>query len=144
MRASVGLALATPTVDRGELLRRADLAMYAAKRGGGDRVAHFHDDMLARAVTRSELAQDLRGAVRHGQLELRYQPVVDLAVGTVRAAEALVRWRHPRRGLLGAGEFIALAEEHSCIAALGRFVLDEPAARRRAGPAGTARPPPSA
>ena len=77
-----------------------------------------------RRVRRVELLRDLRGATHRGELELHFQPIADLADGTLRAAEALVRWRHPERGLLGPGQFIARAEETGAIRELGRFVLD--------------------
>jgi diguanylate cyclase (GGDEF)-like protein len=123
--ASVGVVVAAPGLSSQDLLRRADLAMYEAKRAGGRHCVAFHTDMMERANWRMELAQDLRGAAGRRELELRFQPIVDLASGRALGAEALVRWRHPRRGLLGPGEFIELAEETGAIKSLGAFVLDE-------------------
>jgi diguanylate cyclase (GGDEF)-like protein len=123
--ASVGVVLATPGLSSQDLLRRADLAMYEAKRAGGRHCVAFHTDMMDRANCRMELAQDLRGAASRHELELRFQPLVDLVTARVQGAEALVRWRHPRRGLLAPGEFIELAEETGAIKSLGAFVLDD-------------------
>jgi diguanylate cyclase (GGDEF)-like protein len=140
VRASIGVAVGEPDCDRESLMRQADLAMYAAKGGGGDRVERFGAAMLALADARTELANDLRGAVARGEIELRYQPVVDLEDGSIHAIEALARWRHPRRGLLAPATFIALAEETGMIAELGRCVLEE-ACRAAAGwPGGVTAP----
>ena len=125
VRASVGLAPVAAGLSHEEILNRADLAMYAAKRQGGNRVAVFNSDMLAHSETRAELAQDLRGAAERDELELHFQPVIDLAAGTIPMVEALVRWEHPTRGPLTPADFITLAEETACIDALGHFVLDE-------------------
>ncbi len=100
IHASVGLAFATPGVEPEHLLRDADLAMYSAKRDGGHRVAAFTDEMLVSAESRIELVQDMPDALAKSDFELRFQPIIDLADGGVDAIEALVRWRHPSRGLL--------------------------------------------
>jgi diguanylate cyclase (GGDEF)-like protein len=125
VRASIGLAVATPSLSGEALLRRADLAMYAAKEAGGARVQHFRTDMHVRARRRNELAEELRHAAARGELSLRFQPLVAVAGGEVVAVEALARWEHPRRGLLGPTEFIGLAEETGTIIELGRWVLEE-------------------
>jgi diguanylate cyclase (GGDEF)-like protein len=125
VRASVGLAFPARGADAENLLRRADLAMYAAKHRGGDRVSQFRSAMLAQADTRTELANDLHAAVALGQLELHFQPIVDLVEGRTHVLEALARWRHPRRGLLSADVFIPIAEQTGLIEDLGRFLLDE-------------------
>jgi EAL domain-containing protein (putative c-di-GMP-specific phosphodiesterase class I) len=108
-----------------KLLRRANLAMYAAKRDGGDRVQRFHPEMLTSADSRTELVYDLRSAAAGDQLALHYQPIVDLADGTIWGAEALVRWRHPEQGLLTAAAFIGLAEEAGAMEGIERFSLEE-------------------
>jgi len=132
LRASVGIA----STDTGsELLRNADLAMYAAKASGTNRCAIFTDDMHVHAVERLDRREQLERAIENEELVLHYQPIVDLDLGRVAGFEALVRWQHPERGLLGPGEFIPLAEETGLIVALGRWVLRE-AARQAARWAG--------
>jgi diguanylate cyclase (GGDEF)-like protein len=131
--ASIGVAERRPeTRDAAELLRDADFAMEMAKSGGKNRYQLFdvglHDDM----VKRTALKADLAVAVGSGQLRLEYQPVADLRTGEVVGLEALVRWQHPRLGLLAPGAFIALAEETGDIDAIGCWVLDT-AARQVAG-----------
>jgi diguanylate cyclase (GGDEF)-like protein/PAS domain S-box-containing protein len=123
--ASIGVAMADGTgLSSDELLRNADLAMYLAKEQGKDRYELFEKQMHATVAERLELKADLARAVEHEELVVHYQPVVSLTQGTVLGAEALVRWQHPRRGLLGPGSFITLAEETGLIVPLGRAVLD--------------------
>lgn len=125
VHASIGVAFSGPGVEREQLLRNADLAMYAAKGDGGDRVACFKEEMLTRATTRIELATDLPGALADGDFELHFQPIVNLRDGEIHAVEALVRWRRSSGGVLAPGEFITAAEHTGVIEELGRFVLDE-------------------
>jgi EAL domain-containing protein (putative c-di-GMP-specific phosphodiesterase class I) len=99
--------------------------MYAAKRDGGGRLRHADGRDAARFLDRVELEQDLRRAVERDELRLVYQPIVDAATGSLRGVEALVRWQHPTRGLLGPGAFIALAEESGHIVGVGAWVLEE-------------------
>jgi diguanylate cyclase (GGDEF)-like protein/PAS domain S-box-containing protein len=123
--ASIGVALSNGSgLSSEELLRNADLAMYLAKERGKDRFELFEEQMHANVAERLELKADLARAVEHDELVVHYQPVVSLADGAVLGAEALVRWQHPRRGLLGPGSFIGLAEETGLIVPLGRVVLD--------------------
>ena len=114
--------------------------MYAGKSRGGDRVERFEPEMLTSADTRTELVNDLRLAVPRGELELRFQPIVDLADGRPRAVEALARWRHPRRGLLGPGAFIGLAEQSGLINELGRWIIDEACREAATWPGGASAP----
>lgn len=123
IRASIGIAVATPGVGTAELLRDADTAMYVAKREGGGRIRLFRPEMGERVLARQRDKADLRTAVHGGQLVLHYQPIVDLTTSVVTGAEALVRWQRPGRGLLGPGEFIGLAEETGLIMPLGDKVL---------------------
>lgn len=105
-----------------ELLKRADLAMYQAKAAGRNTQRFFDPEMQAAVNARSHLEADLRQGLARGELFVHYQPVVDHHACLL-GAEALVRWRHPQRGLVSPGDFIALAEQTGLILPLGRFVL---------------------
>lgn len=129
---SIGLAVAAAgEPDSGELLKRADLAMYRAKREGGAQAACFAADLAEDADARLALRRELGAALDREELELRFQPVVRLDTGELPWLEALVRWRHPRRGLLSPAEFVAVAEETGQIAPLGARVLELALAQRR-------------
>jgi predicted signal transduction protein with EAL and GGDEF domain len=123
---SIGVVVAADDRAQGtpdELLRDADLAMYAAKRAGGGRAELFVPDMHARAVARLELEAELRRGLDRGEVVPHYQPVVELGTGRVVGLEALARWQHPERGLLSPASFIALAEESDLIVVLGHQLL---------------------
>jgi EAL domain-containing protein (putative c-di-GMP-specific phosphodiesterase class I) len=105
------------------LIRNADQAMYAAKSAGRDRFVFYTRDMQAIALARLKLLADLRKALPQMQLAVYYQPIVDLSDGSVRKAEALVRWLHPQMGLVLPGEFISLAEETGMISEIGNWVF---------------------
>ncbi|MCB0963790.1 MAG: EAL domain-containing protein, partial [Acidimicrobiales bacterium] len=124
-RASVGVATADPLDRAGgaDLLSDADVALYAAKGAGKSTFREFERDMRHHAMERLELGQDLRRALDEGQFFCHYQPIVDLVSGRVAALEALVRWDHPERGLVGPAAFIELAEESGLIGDIGMAVL---------------------
>jgi diguanylate cyclase (GGDEF)-like protein len=125
--------------DAHALMRGADLAMCQAKAQGGDAVCHYAAEMVAASVGRLELQADLRGAAARNEFMLMYQPKLDLATGRLTGVEALVRWQHPRLGLLLPANFISLAESSGDIVEIGRWVIHavcrELAAWRDAGQA---------
>ena len=123
VQASLGIALTQTGADAGDLIRNADLAMYAAKREGGARFRIFETGMHSGALARLELKVDLERAIDHHELVLHYQPIVCLRTMRIVGVEALVRWQHPTRGLVGPDEFISLAEETGLIDRIGQEVL---------------------
>jgi diguanylate cyclase (GGDEF)-like protein/PAS domain S-box-containing protein len=130
IRASVGIAVGGAGVEDAEdLVHRADLAMYSAKNHGKNRVEIFRPDAVASLSGRRQLQADLQWAVLRHEFEVRYQPVVRLADGVITAAEALVRWQHPVKGLLGPNAFIEIAEESDLIADVFDVVLRDACAQ---------------
>ncbi len=124
--ASVGVAMAQRDGDKyDELMRAADLALYDAKNTGRGSCRFFDPAMGERAMSRRLLEIDLRKAVALRQFELHYQPQVNLDTRTIEGFEALLRWRHPERGLIPPGDFIPLAEEIGMIVPLGEWVIRE-------------------
>jgi len=132
VRASIGIALTSTARHDTDLLRDADVAMYVAKTAGKGRFSFFEPSMHERVRGRLQVESELRSALESDQLTVLYQPIVALASGDVVAAEALVRWRHPARGLLGPGEFLSIAEETGLILPLGRLVLRDACQQARA------------
>ncbi len=123
--ASIGIAVAPDdgtTMD--EILKHADVAMYAAK-NAAERVREYTWELDPYSHDRLELGGQLREAITRGELVLHYQPLVSAAAGTIRGAEALVRWQHPQRGLLPPGDFLPLAERTGAIGPLTEFVIDQ-------------------
>jgi diguanylate cyclase (GGDEF)-like protein len=123
--ASVGLAFGDGTAAADDLLRQADVAMYAAKHGGKGRYVLFEESMHKAALERLVLESDLRSALDRGELELHYQPVVELSTRRIVGAEALIRWRHPERGMIAPAAFIPLAEATGLIVPIGAWALNE-------------------
>jgi diguanylate cyclase (GGDEF)-like protein/PAS domain S-box-containing protein len=126
LSASIGIAIHTPEYDGPEgLLRDADTAMYRAKSQGPAGHVVFNRGMHQFVMARLQLETDLRRALERGQIEVHYQPVVDLRTGAVTSLEALLRWAHPRHGILFPDEFLSVAEETGLIVQMGRYVLSE-------------------
>jgi diguanylate cyclase (GGDEF)-like protein/PAS domain S-box-containing protein len=125
---SIGLALGDSDPQRGEeVLKDAELAMYHAKRGGGDRIEVFKAAMRARKLDRLSIESDLRRAIEREEIAILYQPIVRLEDRAVAGFEALARWNHPRLGRMSPAEFIHIAEESGLIVELGLFVLEHTA-----------------
>jgi diguanylate cyclase (GGDEF)-like protein len=124
--ASIGISLGNSGGATGEtLMREADIAMYVAKGEGKGGLSVFDPRKHAGVVQSIGLREDLERAIPQKQFELHYQPIVDIATGDLAGVEALVRWRHPMRGLLAPGEFIPVAESTGSIVALGQWILEE-------------------
>jgi diguanylate cyclase (GGDEF)-like protein len=123
--ASIGLVSGDATVEPSELLRRADVAMYASKEAGKGRHTRYEPDIDRRNADDAELGGRLSTALDRGELFLVYQPIVTLPTGRTIGAEALVRWRHPTHGLVGPDRFISVAERNGLIVPIGRWVLQE-------------------
>lgn len=124
--ASMGIVIGNKHYKRAEdVIRDADTAMYEAKRTGRSRFVFFDDSMRKRVIREMMLENDLRKAIEKNQLALFYQPIVSLESGAVCSVEALIRWNHPKHGIISPGEFIPIAEDTQQIIELGEWVLRE-------------------
>lgn len=124
--ASIGIAIFPVDASSYEdLLRYADQAMYASKRKGRNSYCYFSLEMQQNLERHLQISMDLRKGIAEQQFELYYQPIVELVSGGIHKAEALVRWHHPKQGLIGPGEFIAIAEETGDINPLGEWIFEQ-------------------
>jgi diguanylate cyclase (GGDEF)-like protein len=124
--ASIGIALATDSLTTPEkLMREADVAMYRAKERGGGNCEIFDESMHERVMRRMETEAALRQAIKRGEFRLFYQPEISLVTGKIIAVEALIRWQHPERGLLGPDEIISIAEDTGLIIPIGAWAIQE-------------------
>jgi diguanylate cyclase (GGDEF)-like protein len=126
---SVGIAMLGPHDDAARLVAQADAAMYQAKRRGGRRGEVFDPRLDKGALDQMNLVADLREAIARHQLSLHYQPKVDGRTGSMRGVEALLRWQHPQRGMVGPAVFVPLAERYGLMHALGDWVIEQACAQ---------------
>ena len=129
---SIGIVFYPDGGAHAKLIARADAAMYAAKRSGGGCYCFFEPSMEIDAHDQLDLQRDLRLALENKQLELFFQPKVDARSGRVTAAEALLRWKHPTRGMIGPAVFIPVAERFGLIGLLGNWVIEDACRQARA------------
>jgi diguanylate cyclase (GGDEF)-like protein len=122
---SIGIALNAPGIDSAELTKQADIAMYQAKAAGRDGYCFFAPEMNAGVLRRQAIEYDLRGALERDELEVHYQPQIDLATGAMVGAEALMRWTRPGHGAVPPGVFIPISEETGLIVSMGTWLLGE-------------------
>ena len=118
---SIGIVFYPDGASPAKLIAHADAAMYAAKRAGGSTYCFFEPSMDADARDQVDLLRDLRHAIEQRQLELHYQPKIDAKSGQITAAEALLRWKHPTRGMIGPAVFIPIAERFGLIGQPGQL-----------------------
>jgi diguanylate cyclase (GGDEF)-like protein len=125
LTASAGVVQTTESMTASDVIRNADIAMYEAKSNGKNRLAFFQTELQQRISSRVRLGIELYSALEHQEFVLHWQPTLNIGTGRTVGMEALVRWRHPERGLLLPGEFINIAEDTGLIVPLGKWVLDQ-------------------
>ena len=125
LTASIGIAILDSQASAEELLKEAEIAMYRAKRGGSERVEIFRPEYRQEADNRLTIESDLAKAIETGQLRVLYQPIIYLPTEELAGFEALVRWQHPRLGVVNPADFVPVAEESDLIVQLGSFVLTQ-------------------
>ncbi len=123
---SIGIALYPDNgEDSDELMQHADQAMYVVKQGGRNGFCYFTQNMQQQAEEKINLTHDLHGALERGELEVYYQPIIEMTNRRIEKAEALLRWHHPHRGMVSPAVFIPLAEESGLILSIGAWVVDQ-------------------
>ncbi len=132
MSCSIGIAMYPENATEAKLLAHADAAMYASKAGGGATYSFYEPRMSTGAREQVDLLHDLRRALANGELELYYQPKVHAPSGEITGAEALMRWHHPKRGMIGPAVFIPIAERFGLINSFGDWLIDEACRQIRA------------
>jgi diguanylate cyclase (GGDEF)-like protein/PAS domain S-box-containing protein len=126
IRTSIGIVYSSPVYEKAEeMLRDADIAMYQAKATGRGRYVIFNETMRANVVAHIEMEKDFRQAIERKEWELHYQPILSLKNGQIIGFEALIRWNHPRKGMIWPNDFIPFAEETGLIIPMGEWVLRE-------------------
>jgi predicted signal transduction protein with EAL and GGDEF domain len=123
--ASIGISISTGSEEPEALIRDADAALYRAKDRGRGGYEIFDEVMRSRVIDHMQTENDLRGALQRSELELHFQPIINLRDGSIVLLEALLRWQHPERGLLTPAAFIPVAEESRLIVPIGRWVIEE-------------------
>jgi len=132
LTASIGVTIYDGNPVAGEdVLRDAELAMYYAKRLGGDRIEAYRASARSIAAYSKASEEDLDRGLRHGELQVQFQPIMDIHAGTIAGCEALMRWNHPQRGIVAPEEFIPLAERTGLIERLGRLAFEQAAGQAR-------------
>lgn len=130
---SIGITLAPDDANSYEqLLKNADMAMYRAKKAGRNNIQFFSEDMTQEMLRQMTLEQELRAGIQAGELDLYYQPVINTRTGTVDALEALLRWRHPSRGLLTPADFLEVAEQSGQLHTIGEWICTNACLQARA------------